>query len=68
MGIAAIRESSDDARMTWSRIRQNLDEQYTELTKMKFVPPKAEEEEISKELGKIGKSIVKGFQSLKKNF
>jgi len=64
-GAKAIANSAQsETKLTWSKIRSTLDKEYTELTTMKFIPPKTDDQTISNEFDNRIKQIIHGFQEL----
>jgi len=53
-----------DSKITWGKIKHNLKDQYTSLTRMKFIIPSLDESEIKARLDKTLADIVKGFQDI----
>jgi len=62
--MAAVKNQQGETRMTWSRIRNNLNEQYISLTAMKFIMPNLPEDQIKAAFDVILESINKGFEGL----
>jgi len=57
-------KSSSDKKMTWARIKRNMEKTYDELVKMKFILPSKSEKEIQGDLDKLLKEMHSGFQEL----
>jgi len=71
LGIKAIKNSDETNRITWRRIRNDLEQQYIALTRMKFQDPNKFEDEPGKskdavcaELDKLMEEIISGYQDL----
>jgi len=56
--------SSSEIKVTWNKIRNQLETEYVSLTTMKFVSPNLEENEILSEFNKRRQAIVTAFQDL----
>lgn len=63
-GLAAIEASGEGSRITWRRIRNELESQYIELTRMKFLDPIDGEENVTKSLEQLYDDIIAGFTDL----
>jgi len=65
LGIRAIKNSSETNKVTWRRIRNDLQDQYFGLTKQKdWNPVKCSKDEIMSGLNKLYDDIVTGYQDL----
>lgn len=62
--LKAISNSDDSNKITWRRIRNDLDSQYIGLTRMKFEDPAEGKEVVSANLDKLLDEIYAGFQDL----
>jgi len=63
LSIKAVR-STQDNKITWSRIRNNLKNEYIALTSMKFIIPTIGDDLIRKQLQDLYDNMVKGFTEL----
>jgi len=64
LGLQAIRNSDETNRVTWRRIRNEMEEQYIELTKMKFLDPNLGQAHVQGALKKLYNDIVTKYQEL----
>jgi len=53
-----------ETKVTWNRIRNNLEQEYISLTTMKFVNPNLPEHEMAAEFGKRRQAIITAFNDL----
>ncbi len=63
LATKAVKAKSENP-VTWSKIKKQLDAEYTQLTEMKFVVPTLPHEEIRAKFNKLHDNIVKGFQEI----
>jgi len=56
--------ASQEQKVTWNRIRTNLDNEYVSLTSMKFIDPTQSPAAITKELDRRAQQIQTAFQEL----
>jgi len=61
---AMKQQQGQEVRMTWGRVRNNLNEQYVSLTSMKFIMPNQSEDSIKEQFEKLVENITKGFETL----
>lgn len=61
----AVRSTGDnDHRITWTRIKTTLKEEYTRLTEMKFIIPTIGDAEIAKQLDQLYDDLGRAFSDL----
>jgi V-type H+-transporting ATPase subunit A len=64
LGVRAINNSSSENKITWSRIRNTLKDEYIALTTMKFVMPTNSDEELTREFKDREDAIRRAFSEL----
>jgi len=62
--LAMKQQQGGEVRMTWNRVRNNLNEQYVSLTNMKFILPSQTEDAIREQFDRLIENINKGFETL----
>jgi V-type H+-transporting ATPase subunit A len=64
LGLKAIKNSDENNRITWRKIRAELDAEYIGLTKMKFLIPAEGKEKVCAALDKLYEDIQTKYQDL----
>lgn len=64
LAMKAVASSTEENKITWSRIRNTLREEYTSLTTMKFIVPTLPEQEIVVEFKRREDAIIRAFADL----